>query len=129
MPNFFGLGFSESRLIGSEIIIEKKRILVFWGSSEFQEIPTQDTETGQVPKPLNRMMKRQFWDAVGRFSQRLSRKEREVFMLRFLDQLGIREIAQVMKKSESTVKTHLYRAIAKFKEDRELTKLIREEAP
>ena len=36
----------------------KKRILVFWGSSEFQEIPTQDTETGQVPKPLNRIMKR-----------------------------------------------------------------------
>jgi RNA polymerase sigma-70 factor (ECF subfamily) len=45
----------------------------------------------------------------------LSRAEREVFMLRFFDELSIKEMASAMKKSESTIKTHLYRALAKVK--------------
>jgi RNA polymerase sigma-70 factor (ECF subfamily) len=36
-------------------------------------------------------------------------------MLRYVDQLGIREIAEAMGRNESTVKTHLYRALRKFK--------------
>jgi RNA polymerase sigma-70 factor (ECF subfamily) len=40
-----------------------------------------------------------------------------VFFMRFLDSLSLKEIAQVLNKSESAVKTHLYRAIKKFKDD------------
>ena len=47
---------------------------------------------------------------------KLSKMEREVFMLRFFDQLSINEIADVLRKNESTVKTHLYRALNKIKE-------------
>ena len=52
--------------------------------------------------------------------------EREVFLLRFFDHLSIKEIAGVLKKNESTVKTHLYRALAKFKKEPAMRKLLSE---
>lgn len=45
----------------------------------------------------------------------LSHTEREVFLLRFFDQLSIKEMTTVLDKNESTVKTHLYRALKKIK--------------
>jgi RNA polymerase sigma-70 factor (ECF subfamily) len=55
--------------------------------------------------------------------------EQEVFLLRFLDELGIKEIAEVLHKSESTVKTHLYRALGKFKTDTAFRAFIKEARP
>ena len=54
-------------------------------------------------------------------------REREVFMLRFMDDLNIKEIAQILKKSESTIKTHLYRALAKFKKEKKLRQFLQED--
>jgi len=54
----------------------------------------------------------------------MSKKEREVFILRYVDQLGIRELAETLKNSESTVKTHLYRALKKFREAPELRSFL-----
>ena len=45
----------------------------------------------------------------------LSRMEREVFLLRFFDQLSLKEITDALGKNESTIKTHLYRALKKIK--------------
>jgi RNA polymerase sigma-70 factor (ECF subfamily) len=45
----------------------------------------------------------------------LSRMEKEVFLLRFFDQLTITEMSAALKKNESTIKTHLYRALRKVK--------------
>ena len=59
--------------------------------------------------------RREFWDFVTTIAAKMSAGEKEVFLLRFVDQLGIAEIAQVLNKGESTVKTQLYRAIAKFR--------------
>jgi RNA polymerase sigma-70 factor, ECF subfamily len=47
------------------------------------------------------------WQAVGR----LSSFQRTVFLLRFVDELQISEIAQSVGLNESTVKSHLYRAL------------------
>ena len=69
-------------------------------------------------------MRQEFWEQVRSFTGKLGRWEREVFLLRFLDQLGIREIAQVLHKSESAVKTHLYRALGKFKGNPEIVRLL-----
>ena len=60
-------------------------------------------------------MAKEFWHEFHSMTRKMSPKEREVFMLRYVDQLGIREIAEAMEKNESTVKTHLYRALKKFK--------------
>lgn len=101
----------------------KKRFLSFFGLSPSQredEEPAEENEPSSDPSPLGNVLQGEFWKQVGAFAGHLSRWEREVFYLRFFDQLGIREIASVLGKSESAVKTHLYRAIKKFKDDAEL---------
>lgn len=61
------------------------------------------------------MIKRDFWKEVTSFADGLPRMEREVFLLRFMDDLSIRDITRVLNKNENTVKTHLYRAVGKFR--------------
>jgi RNA polymerase sigma-70 factor (ECF subfamily) len=53
--------------------------------------------------------------------------EKEVFMLRFVDCLGIKEISIAISKNESTVKTHLYRALGKLKKNAALKRFFNEE--
>jgi RNA polymerase sigma-70 factor (ECF subfamily) len=55
--------------------------------------------------------------------------EKEVFMLRFFDDLGIREISETLGKSESTVKTHLYRGLEKFKNAASLREFLERSVP
>jgi len=61
--------------------------------------------------------KKKFWEQVRSLLDKLSTMEREVFTLRFMDHRNINEIAEIMDKSESTVKTHLYRALNKVRKD------------
>jgi len=68
-----------------------------------------------APDGFSQLGRRQFWDIVTAIVETMSAGEREVFLLRFIDQLGLAEMAQVLKKGESTVKTQLYRSIAKFR--------------
>lgn len=48
------------------------------------------------------------WDSVAR----LSNRQRNVFTLRFVEELELAEIAEITEMPISTVKTHLYRALA-----------------
>jgi RNA polymerase sigma-70 factor (ECF subfamily) len=48
------------------------------------------------------------WDSVSQLSER----QRQVFLLRFLEELELTEIASITSLPISTVKTHLYRALA-----------------
>lgn len=68
-----------------------------------------------APNGFSELGRREFWDLVAVILKKMSATEREVFMLRFIDQQGLAEIAHILNKGVSTVKTHLYRAIAKFK--------------
>jgi len=61
--------------------------------------------------------KKRFWEHVRSLLEKLSSMEREVFTLRFMDHQNINEIAAILNKSESTVKTHLYRALHKVRKD------------
>jgi RNA polymerase sigma-70 factor (ECF subfamily) len=72
------------------------------------------TESG----PLEAIIRKRFLQESETFLSRLSRMEKDVFVLRFMDQLQINEIAAALRKGESTIKTHLYRALSKFKKDR-----------
>ena len=71
--------------------------------------------------------RKEFWTRLNEFFSRLSPSEREVFRLKFLDGLCIREIAEVMEKNESTIKTHLYRAVEKFRRESDLSGFLKEE--
>jgi RNA polymerase sigma-70 factor (ECF subfamily) len=79
------------------------------------------------PSPQDQVMRQDFWKQVRAFLDKLPRMEREVFLLRFWDHLGLREIAEVLGKSQSTVKTHLYRALSKFKHSPTIALLLQEE--
>lgn len=76
----------------------------------------ESEETTVAPEVEGGMARKEFWHLVERMLDRLSRMEREVFMLRFIDQLSINEISTALQKNESTIKTHLYRALNKIKE-------------
>ena len=66
------------------------------------------------------LAREKFWQKVRLLLDRLSAMEREVFTLRFMDHLNLGEIATVLGKNESTVKTHLYRALDKIRKDSDL---------
>jgi RNA polymerase sigma-70 factor (ECF subfamily) len=63
------------------------------------------------------LLRKEFWELLKRLVGALSRWEREVFLLRYLDHMPIKDIAAVLNKSDSTIKTHLYRALTKVKND------------
>jgi RNA polymerase sigma-70 factor (ECF subfamily) len=83
-------------------------------------------ERSGEPDSLQSLIKKDFWNQVGSFLKKLSAMEREVFMLRFMDHLTIREVSEVMKKNESTVKTHLYRSLQKFRREDALRHFLQE---
>ena len=104
----------------------KKKMLCFFGLTPEA---TEDSPeiTGRMPEnPADHVMRKEFWDQFRKFADRLSKWEREIFLLRFADHLGIREIAETLKKNESTVKTHLYRALKKFRQASDFRELLRD---
>ena len=106
----------------------KNKLLAFFGMTEDKgEANAADVELHRDPGALHKMIRKEFWLHVKELSKRFSSMEREVFSLRFIDDLSLREIALVLKKSESAVKTHLYRAIKKFKEDSALSDFLQGE--
>ena len=90
----------------------------------FKSFPNDDVDEAadvQSPNdsdPLEALIHKRFRHESETFLSRLSRMEKDVFVLRFMDQLRIGEIAIALNKGESTIKTHLYRALSKFKKDK-----------
>lgn len=84
-----------------------------------------ETESDE-PEALEHVFREDFWRQIRSMLGKLPKMEREVFLLRFFDQLNLNEIAAVMKKNESTIKTHLYRALAKFRKEPGLRQLLKE---
>lgn len=106
----------------------RKRLLaLFHRSTDDGESDRLDREGNNGPVALDRLLKEEFWKQIRFFSERLSRWEREVFMLRFMEYLSTREIAETLEKSESAVKTHLHRALKKLKKEQGLLRLLRRE--
>ncbi len=71
--------------------------------TEFLRHPGSSAEAGV----LAREKLKSVWSAV----EKLSKMQREVFLLRFVEEMELREIADLMGMKESTVKSHLYRAL------------------
>ena len=71
--------------------------------TEFLKHPGSSAESGV----LAREQLKAVWAAV----EKLSKMQREVFLLRFVEEMELREIAELMGMKESTVKSHLYRAL------------------
>src|SRR5277367_3376273 len=71
--------------------------------TEFLRQPGSSVEAGMLAREKLKAV----WAAV----EKLSKMQREVFLLRFVEEMELREIAELMGMKESTVKSHLYRAL------------------
>jgi RNA polymerase sigma-70 factor (ECF subfamily) len=109
---------------------KRKFLGIFSFFQDFQRDGAQDgfpePADESAPDALENVLRQEFWEKVDAFSTALSRWEREMFTLRFLDGLPLGEIAEVTGKNENTVKTHLYRAVAKFRADAGLAAFLRD---
>lgn len=103
----------------------KKRLLSFFGlmgEEGSSEAPEDKPDRG--PGALEQLVREEFWVRVRQLSETFSGAEREVFFLRFFDNLSIKEISHTLHKSESAVKTHLYRALQKFRDHSEAREFL-----
>ena len=111
----------------NDYLRKKKVRSIFKSSDEDTSIQPAATDGQDPPEALEQILKEDFWRHIGRIAEKLSKMEREVFMLRFLDNLNIDEIARILRKSDSTVKTHLYRALTKFRNEKKLRQFLQED--
>lgn len=94
----------------------RQRIKSLVGMVSVDEETFQETEEMAItPQAEDNLTRHDFWKQVQQMMEQLSKMEREVFLLRFFDQLSIKEMAATLKKNENTIKTHLYRALNKVK--------------
>ena len=90
----------------------RKKRTSFWAEPE-AEGPIETREDAK--SPLDQVQQKEFWRQLHGLVQEMPKKEREAFLLRYVDQLRIREIGETLRISESAVKTHLSRALKKLK--------------
>ena len=97
--------------------LRKRKFLSLLQFRSSQEHEVMEAGKGMSNNYNDSIAKKKFWEQVRSLLDKLSTMEREVFTLRFMDHKNINEIAAILDKSESTVKTHLYRALNKVRKD------------
>jgi RNA polymerase sigma-70 factor (ECF subfamily) len=97
--------------------LRKRKYLSLLQFRSSQEHEIMEAGKGMSNNYNDSIAKKKFWEQVRSLLDKLSTMERAVFTLRFMDHRNINEIAEIMDKSESTVKTHLYRALNKVRKD------------
>jgi len=111
----------------NDYLRKKKLMSIFRVFNEDGAASLKMVDTGSPDGAMQRLIKHDFWKQFKRVLKKLSPMEKEVFMLRFLDHFSIREMSELLKKNESTIKTHLYRALKKIREEKVLIRLLKEQ--
>ncbi len=93
----------------------RNRRLQFWKRSQALDPAAQWTPDGRL-SPEAAAAVREKVGAVWRAAAALSVKQRTVFLLRFVEEMELLEIAAVTGLAEGTVKTHLFRAVQAIRE-------------
>lgn len=89
----------------------RNRRLVFWRRLKRIDYIDMTQVADTQHSPEDALMTGELADAVGRALEKLSDRQRAVFMMRFIDDMALEEIAEVLQLGVGTVKTHLYRAL------------------
>lgn len=100
-----------------------KQRLFFFRSSEEEPDPL-DSVPAPGEDPEQRLQSRQALGRLNALLQRLSPRQRVVFVLRHQEEMPLREIAGLLGLEEGTVKAHLHRAVTLLR--RELAEHIEE---
>jgi RNA polymerase sigma-70 factor (ECF subfamily) len=89
----------------------KSRRWIFWRSvtqtDQIESIPVRDT----CPTPERVLLDKELLETVQAAVDRLPERQRTVFLLRYLEDMSLDEIAGVLRLPVGTVKSHLFRAV------------------
>jgi RNA polymerase sigma-70 factor, ECF subfamily len=86
----------------------------FWKRADLTAVDLTDIHSALAspdPSPETRMLAEEQANRVHLALKALPRKQRTVFIMRFLDEMDVRDIARATGMSLSTVKTHIHRAL------------------
>ena len=94
---------------------QDKRFVLSW-----EELPQHADETLKAslrqPSISQILEKKEFRNIVGKAVRQLPTGQRDVFYLRYGEELRIKDIATRLNKSEGTIKTHLHHARRKLRD-------------
>jgi len=76
-----------------------------------------NTTVGSAPDAESKVFATQIQQRLERALTKLSDRQRAVFSLRHYDSMALEEIAEVLKLDVGTIKAHLFRAVAKLREE------------
>jgi RNA polymerase sigma-70 factor (ECF subfamily) len=93
----------------------RNRRLQFWKRSQALNPAAQWTPDGRLSPEADTAVREKV-QAVWRAAAALSERQRTVFLLRFVEEMDLLEIAAVTGLAEGTVKTHLFRAVQAIRE-------------
>ncbi len=86
----------------------------FWervlGREEAEESPAEQLPD-PAPSPERHLLAREGTATVWALAAELPGRQREVFLLRFAEEMSLEEIAQALELEVGTVKAHLFRAV------------------
>lgn len=93
----------------------RKKLFSFFslshGPQGDEEYPS---EIGIQDDPSETIFHRQRLEVLRKAMMRLPRRQREVFVMKHLEEMKIKEIAEALDCSEGTVKAHLFKAIRRL---------------
>ena len=96
----------------------RNRRFQFWKRTQSNATRAHDFEaaTSSGASPEARALAREQLRAIWTATEKLPGRQREVFVLRFVEDMDLVEIAQVLGMKEGTVKSHLFRALHAVRE-------------
>ena len=122
-PNSFKAWLCRIALNRVKDLHRRRKLRFLLAKSEGEaHVETQE----EAESPFHQIQAKEFWRQLHGLVQKMPGKERETFLLRYVDQLRIKEIADTLRISESAVKTHLQRALKKLKRASAFRALVRE---
>ncbi len=102
-------------------MVARNTVIDFYRQKNREDLSTQDIEQTQVTDArielVEHQVKNQGLDQIGQGLKNLKDEYREVVVLRFMDELSIGEIAQVLGKSQGAVRVLIHRALKALKEN------------
>ena len=93
----------------------RNRRLQFWKRTQTEADPGRDLQARGHSPESHALLNEQV-GAIWRAAAELPDKQRIVFLLRFVEDMDLLEIAKVAGMKEGTVKTHLFRALKSVRE-------------
>lgn len=92
----------------------RNRRLQFWRSTRQNSVDLDEASEwlpSGASSPEQQLLARERVQAVWRSVEGLSGRQRSIFLLRYVEEMDIAEIAAAMELSEGTIKAHLSRAV------------------